>query len=347
MTAHEYSHPERILLNSGQSLPDIRVAYHTFGELNADKSNVVLICHPLTADSNPLNWWGAIVGPNKAIDTNRYFVLCSNVLGGCYGTTGPSSINPKTGTPYGLSFPIITIRDMVTVQRHLCDHLGIERIHMVIGGSMGGMQALEWVAQCPDRVHACVSIAATSQVSPLAIAFDSVGRHAILNDLVTHTSGPSSGLAIARQLGHITYLSEEALEAKFSRQLQDADAFQYHMAPEFQVESYLSYQGNKFVNRFDPYAYLYLTKAISYFDLAHHYGSIEAALGPSHASFLIMAIRSDWLYTSKQSKTLVYELMKQNKHVSFVEIDSDYGHDTFLIDSDETRAVIHGFLDSL
>ena len=234
---------------------------------------------------------------------------------------------------------------MVRVQRELITHLEVEKIKMVIGGSMGGMQALEWVVQAPGLIESCVPIASTTKVSPLAIAFDSVGRKSIIEQL--KSGNGEAGLAVARQLGHITYLSEEAMEQKFSRKLQDNEAYQYHLDPEFQIESYLNYQGEKFVGRFNLHAYLVLTKAVSYFDLERTYGSVETALGGSNTKFLVLAITSDWLYTAAQSKSLAYQLMKMNKHVSYVEIDSDDGHDTFLIDSDETKQVIKCFLDSL
>jgi homoserine O-acetyltransferase len=335
----------KISLDSGRHLGEIAIAYHTFGDLNAAKTNVILICHPLTGSSNAMQWWPKIVGPGLAIDTNHYFVICTNALGGCNGTTGPAAINPKTNTPYLLDFPVVTIADMVRVQRELIAHLGINKIKMVIGGSMGGMQALEWVAQAPELIESCVPIASTTKVSPLAVAFDSVGRKSIMEQL--KSGHGEAGLAVARQLGHITYLSEEAMEQKFSRNLQHSDAYQYHLEPEFQIESYLNYQGEKFLGRFDLYAYLVLTKAVSYFDLERSYGSIKEAIGHSSAKFLVMAITSDWLYTVNQSKALAYQLMKLNKHVSYVEIDSDYGHDTFLIDSEETKQVIKCFLGSL
>ena len=234
---------------------------------------------------------------------------------------------------------------MVRCQRKLIEHLKIKKIKMVIGGSMGGMQALEWVAQAPDLIESCVPIASTTKVSPLAIAFDSVGRKSIIEQL--KSGNGDAGLAVARQLGHITYLSEESMERKFSRELQDSADYQFNLSPEFQIESYLNYQGQKFIGRFDLYSYLVLTKAVSYFDLEKTYGSVENAIAQSQSKFLVLAITSDWLYTVKQSKALCYQLMKMNKHVSYVEIDSEYGHDTFLIDSDETKRVIRCFLDSL
>jgi homoserine O-acetyltransferase len=334
-----------IPLECGQTLPHIELAYHTYGALNAEKNNVILICHPLTGSSNAMEWWPKIVGPGLAIDTNHYFVVCSNALGGCSGSTGPTSINPMSGQPYCLDFPIITIADMVRCQRELMAHLGVSTIKMVIGGSMGGMQALEWVAQAPEMVKSCVPIASTTKVSPLAIAFDSVGRASILEQL--KSGNGNAGLAVARQLGHITYLSEDAMEKKFARRLQNADAYQFKLSPEFEVESYLNYQGQKFVDRFDLYSYLVLTKAVSYFDIEKSYGSLQAAFGTTKAKFLVLSIASDWLYTPKQSKALAHQLMKLKKHVSYVDIDSTYGHDTFLIDSDETKQVIRCFLESV
>ncbi len=347
MTQHVYKikSPEKLRLDSGQTLSDIEIAYHRFGELNQRKDNVILICHPLTGSSNAMEWWPKIVGPGLSIDTNQYFVICTNSLGGCNGSTGPMSINPNTKSSYNLDFPVITIADMVRCQRELVESLGIAKIKMVIGGSMGGMQALEWVAQAPELIESCVPIASTTKVSPLAIAFDSVGRQSIIEQL--KSGNGEAGLAVARQLGHITYLSEEAMESKFSRHLQNGDDYNYNYESEFQIESYLNYQGEKFINRFNLYSYLVLTKAVSYFDLERTYGSIEKALGPSKAKYLVLAITSDWLYTANQSKALAYQLMKMKQHVSYVEIDSDYGHDTFLIDSDETKQVIRCFLESL
>ncbi len=342
---YNIKNPEKIIFDCGKTLSKIEVAYHAYGQLNKEKNNVILICHPLTGDSEAMKWWPKIVGPGLAIDTNHYFVICTNALGGCSGTTGPSSINPKTNESYGLDFPIITISDMVKVQSELIEYFEITKIKMVIGGSMGGMLALEWVAQHPTMIESCLPIASTTKVSPLVIAFDAVGRNSILKQI--KSGNGDSGLAVARQLGHITYLSEEALEKKFSRNLQAGDRYSYTMTPEFQVESYLDYQGEKFINRFNAYSYLYLTKAVSYFDLNETYGSVELALSQSDAKFLVLAIRSDWLYTVSQSKRLAYELMKMNKHVGYVEIDSDYGHDTFLIDSVETKVVIKSFLESL
>jgi homoserine O-acetyltransferase/O-succinyltransferase len=336
---------DAIALDSGVRLPSITIAYQTYGKLSSSKDNVILICHPLTGDAKAMDWWPNIVGPGLAIDTDKYFVVCSNVLGGCAGSTGPSSVNPDTNQAYLLDFPVITIGDMVRCQRQLVAHLGVASIKMVIGGSMGGMQALEWVAQVPEMIQACVPIASSMNVSPLAVAFDSVGRKSILEHL--NVGDGKAGLAVARQLGHITYLSEDSMSKKFSRRLQDSDAYKYTLEPEFEVESYLNYQGNKFLDRFDVYSYLTLTKAVSYFDLERSYGSVQQAFEKAQCKFLVMAITSDWLYTPEQSKALTYELMKLNHHVSYVEIDSDYGHDTFLINSDETKQAIGCFLESI
>ena len=345
MTYEVFKDESGLDLDCGYHLPEIEVAYNTYGTLNSAGDNVILICHPLTGDSDAQGWWPKIVGPGLAIDTNLYYVICTNAIGGCKGSTGPKSINPNTNRQYLLDFPIITIADMVKAQQKCLKFLGIEKIKMVIGGSMGGMQALEWTAQAPDMIQSCVPMAACTKVSPLAIAFDSVGRRSILEHL--KAGHGESGLAVARQLGHITYLSEDAMEQKFSRRLQDSDNYQFTLEPEFEIESYLNYQGEKFVKRFDMYSYLVLTKAVSYFDLERTYGSVYDALNASNAKFLAIAISSDWLYTPQQSKDLVYHLMKMNKHASYVEIDSDYGHDTFLIDSDETKRAIKQFLESL
>ncbi len=343
MKLKTFTLPDSITLDSGGTLNGVVVAYHTFGRLNKSKSNVILICHPLTADSNAKQWWKNMVGSELPIDTNRYYVVCANVLGGCKGSTGPMSNHPDTKQPYLLDFPVVTIPDMVRCQQRLMDHLGVDTIKCVIGGSLGGMQALEWVAQAPDRVRSCVPIASCLKTSPTVIAFDSVGRQSILEHL-KYGRG-ESGLKVARQLGHITYLSDQALEKKFARRLQYQNKFQYTMTPEFQVENYLAYQGEKFIERFNLYSYLTITKAVSYFDMVAYYGSIRRCFEASSATFLVMGISSDWLYTPSQSKHIAFELMTLNKAVSYVEIDSDYGHDTFLIDSDQTKQAISAFLE--
>ncbi|RAP33192.1 homoserine O-acetyltransferase [Candidatus Marinamargulisbacteria bacterium SCGC AG-439-L15] len=329
-----------LVLESGKTLASITLAYHSYGKLNSDKSNVILVCHALTGDANALEWWNSFIGPNKAIDTSRYFVICINAIGGCKGSTGPASINPKTKKAYGKTFPVITIGDIVKSHKALIDHLGIQTIQMVIGGSMGGMMALEWAVHYPDLVKSCVPIAATARVSPLAIAFDAVGRDAV------SVAGPDKGLAVARKLGHITYLSEQSMDQKFGRNLQDKDSYGYDFGVDFQIESYLNHQGEKFVTHFDANSYLYLTKAVSYFDLAQKYGSLERAFAAITAKFLVISITSDWLYTPKQSKEIVRSLMKLNKDVTYVEVDSYYGHDAFLIENDALFDIIKVFLET-
>tara|TARA_A100001015_G_C15043258_1_gene741402 strand:- start:2879 stop:4000 length:1122 start_codon:yes stop_codon:yes gene_type:complete len=352
--------PNPLQLEGGQTLGPITQAYESYGTLNEAKDNCILVCHALTGDAHAafssaedesyIGWWDRFIGPEKAIDTTQHFVLCINVIGGCKGSTGPASLNPETNKPYGTDFPIITIADMVTAQKALIDHLGISTLKAVIGGSMGGMIALSWTAQYPENVRTCIPIAATGQVSPLAVAFDSVGRKAIRTD-ANYTDGhyydqstPTAGLSVARMIGHITYLSEQSMDKKFGRDLQDASGYHFHFGSEFQIESYLNYQGEKFVNRFDANSYVYLTKAVSYFDLANSYGSFDNAFRKSTARFLVIAITSDWLYTPKQSKAIVNSLMRLNKDVSYAEIDSYYGHDAFLIENDELNQALTVFI---
>lgn len=354
-----FESPESLQLECGQSLSPIEIGYHAWGTLNAEKDNAILVCHALSGDaqagssSGVVGWWDNFIGPGKPLDTNRYFVLCSNVLGGCKGSTGPSSINPQTGTPYGLQFPVITISDMVTAQKQWIHSLGITQLKMVIGGSMGGMQALQWAIQYPEAVKSCVPIASTSYLSPQALAFDAVGRQAIVKDPCWNQGDyyqgvyPDSGLSIARMIGHITYLSEESMNQKFGRKLQQKEEYGYDFSTDFAVESYLKYQGDKFVNRFDANSYLYLTKAISYFDLEKKYGSLEAAFKPTQAVFLVVSISSDWLYLPKQSKEIVKTLMKLNKPVTYCNLNSAFGHDAFLIDNPQLSALVSRFLEQL
>ena len=357
MIFHAFSYSDSLDLEGGQTLGPLEIAYESWGTLNADKSNAILVCHALTGDAHAGDnddkpgWWGNFIGPNKPLDTNKYYVLCSNVLGGCKGSTGPASINPETGVAYGLSFPVVTIPDMVKAQKKWIESLGITRLQMVIGGSMGGMQALEWAIQYPEAIKSCVPIASTSYLSPQALAFDAVGRHAIVKDpnwsqgaYYTHAS-PESGLSIARMIGHITYLSEESMTLKFGRKLQKKQEYGYDFSTDFEVESYLKYQGDKFVTRFDANSYLYLTKAISYFDLEKKYGSLEAAFKRVTASFLVVSISSDWLYLPKQSKEIVKTLMKLNKEVTYCNLNSAFGHDAFLIDNPELSELVKRFLE--
>jgi len=345
-------------LDSGGTLSPVELAYETHGQLSPQRDNAILICHALTGNAHvasipgqPPGWWDGVVGPGKAIDTNRFFVVCSNVIGGCAGSTGPSSLNPHVGVPYGIQFPVITIGDMVRAQHALLTDLGIPQWHAVIGGSMGGMQALEWACMYPQQVNAVIAIASTAKLSPQALAFDSVGRHAILSD--PHWNNgfyygldvqPHDGLAIARMIGHITYLSDEAMRLKFGRNLQQRPDYGYDFNTEFQVESYLLYQGDKFVNRFDANSYLYLTKAVNYFDLEKKYGSLEQAFDTSSARFLVVSIDSDWLYPPHQSKELASTLMKLNKQVSYANLASPYGHDAFLMDNPPLNDLVAAFL---
>lgn len=339
-------------LESGASLPFFELAYETYGTLNKKRDNAILICHALSGDSHVAKggWWGDLVGPKKAIDTLKYFVICSNTLGSCYGSTGPTSVDPATQKPYGLNFPVITIKDMVAAQVKLCEYLDVHFLKAVIGGSMGGMQALEWSISYPSQVKSCIVIATAPTLSPQAVAFGAVGRHAITSDTDWNTGDyyeskqPEKGLAIARMIGHITYLSEESMSKKFGRRLQKKTDYGYDFDTDFEIESYLKHQGKKFVGRFDANSYLYLSKAMSYFDLEKSYKSLGAAFKNTHASFLVMSISSDMLYPAEQNKKVVHTLMRLNKKVSYAEIDSPYGHDAFLIEQEKLGALMAPFL---
>ncbi len=344
-----------LLLDCGKKLGPIDVAYETYGQLNQAGDNAILICHALSgnahvagyhnaADEKP-GWWESMVGPGKGIDTNKYFVICSNFLGGCSGTTGPSCINPETGRPYGLDFPIITIADMVRVQKLLLDALGIKHLLAVLGGSIGGMQVLQWAIAYPDMMAAAIPIATTTHLGAQSIAFDAVGRNAILADAnfadgQYHEKGvPAQGLAIARMIGHITYLSEEGMRQKFGRQLRSADRYSYEFNSEFAVETYLDHQGQSFVERFDANSYLYITKASDYFDLPRDYGSLEEAFASVKARFLVVSFSSDWLFTPVQSEAMVDALVANGKDVSYCNIASSYGHDAFLLENPDAWRV--------
>ncbi len=359
---YTFAHPPNEMeLDCGRKLGPITLAYETYGELNRDKSNAILIVHALSGDAHAAGyhsptdrkpgWWDMMIGPNKGFDTNKYFVICSNVIGGCRGSTGPSTINPQTGRPYGLTFPIITIGDMVRAQRQLIDYLGIEKLLCVAGGSMGGMQTLEWMTRYPDVLRSAIVIATTPVLSPQAIAFDAVGRHAIQADPAFRNGDyygfdtPATGLSIARMLAHITYLSEESMRIKFGRALRGADNYRYDFSSEFSVETYLDYQGEQFVNRFDANSYLYITKAIDYFDLAAPYGSLDNAMARVMARVMVLSYTSDWLYPPYQSESMVYALMRQKKVVTYCNIQSSYGHDAFLLEKDVMKKLIRGFLD--
>jgi homoserine O-acetyltransferase len=347
-------------LACGKKLGPIDVAYETYGKPYATGDNAVLICHALSGNAHVAGynspndkkpgWWDNMVGPGKGIDTNKYYVICSNFLGGCSGTTGPSSINPKTGKPYGLDFPIITVGDMVKVQKLLLDKLGVKKLLAVTGGSIGGMQVLQWAIEYPDFVKAALPIATTSHLSAQSIAFDAVGRNAILADSnfadgQYHDTGqPARGLGIARMIGHITYLSEAGMREKFGRKLRTADDYKYDFDSEFAVETYLDYQGQSFVERFDANSYLYITRASDYFDLAKDYGSLEKAFANVKSRFLVVSFSSDWLFTPAQSRTIVDALAANRKDVSYCNVASPYGHDAFLLEPDALGRFICCFL---
>jgi len=350
-------------LDAGVLLPALQIAYQTYGELNDARSNAVLVCHALTGDQhaasiNPVTgkpgWWETMVGPGLPIDTDRFFVICSNVLGGCMGTTGPASTNPETGRPYGLDMPLVTIRDMVNAQAMLLDHLGIETLLCVAGGSMGGMQVLQWAASYPERVFCALPLATGARHSAQNIAFHEVGRQAVMADpdwcgghyLAAGTS-PQRGLAVARMAAHITYMSDQALHRKFGRRLQDRAMPTFGFDADFQVESYLRHQGEAFVQRFDANSYLYVTRAMDYFDLAADYGGVLAnAFRGSKTRFCVVSFTSDWLFPTEESRAIVHALNASGAKVSFAEIDSDKGHDSFLLDEPELFAIARGFLDS-
>ena len=355
--------PNEMLLENGEKLGPVTIAYETCGKLNADKSNVIFVLHALSGDSHVAGyyqehdpkpgWWDIMVGPGKGIDTDKYFVICSNILGGCMGSTGPSSINPKTDKPYGLDFPFVTIGDMVQAQKKLIDHLGITKILSLIGGSIGGMQVLEWCARYPEMALSAIPLATTARHSALAIAFNEVARQAIMAD--PHWIGgnyyagekPDLGLAVARMIGHITYLSDESMRLKFGRRLQEKKDFSFNFDADFQVESYLRYQGTKFVERFDANSFLYITKASDYFALddQHGSGSLVEAFSKAGGKFLVVSFTSDWLYPTYQSKALVQAMKKNGLDVSFCEIEAEWGHDAFLLPNERLAAMVKGFLD--
>jgi homoserine O-acetyltransferase len=352
---------DSITLDSGATLTPVDVAYETYGKLNAARTNAILILHAFSGDAHAAGispetgkpgWWDNSIGPGKAFDTNKYFVICSNVLGGCRGTTGPGSSNPATGHPYAMSFPVITIGDMVRLQRMLIDSLGIERLLTVSGGSMGGMQALEWAVAHPDRVVSAIPIACTTRHSAQQIAFNEVGRQAIMADPDWNGGDyygkqpPARGLAVARMVGHITYMSDDSMREKFGRRLRGKESFGYDFDVDFEVESYLRYRGSQFVNRFDANSYLYITKAMDYFDLTNGQGTLTAAFEPARARFLAISFSSDWLYPSYQSQEIVRALRARNCDVAYIELQSNYGHDSFLVDVAEQTELIRGFLAS-
>jgi homoserine O-acetyltransferase len=357
-------------LSSGRTLDGVEVAYETYGTLAPDRANAILICHALSGDAHVAGWrpeqvgefgrprpgakpgwWDIMVGPGKTFDTDRYFVVCGNVLGGYGGTTGPSSADPETRSPYGLRFPLVTVEDMVDVQARLLDHLGVERLLAVIGGSMGGMQALAWSTRYPDRVASVVADATTPRLSAQAIAFNEVGRRAILEDpgfaggdYYGREAQPDSGLSIARMIGHITYLSDASMHEKFGRRLRERGEYAYDFVHEFEVETYLAHQGSSFVERFDANTYLYMTKAMDYFDLAGDEASLADALRGVRARFLVLSFSSDWLFPTRGSLELVSALRAVDAEVSFAEIPSPYGHDAFLLEPAAQHAFVSPFL---
>lgn len=349
-------------LECGRSLKQLKIAYETYGNLNDSKANAILVIHALTGDAHAAGyhsyddrkpgWWESMIGPGKAFDTDRFFVICSNCLGGCMGTTGPSSENPETGEKYALNFPPFTITDMVNLQKRLVDHLGIDQLLTVVGGSMGGMQALEWSVTYPERIRSCICIASTASLGAQALAFDAVGRNAIISDPKWNGGNyygmepPRSGLAIARMLGHITYLSTESMEIKFGREKKRHVTAADYFTTEFQVESYLSYQGQKFIERFDANSYLYITKAMDNYDLPARYGGLSSAFRESeHVKYLVTSITSDWLFPTTQSMDMVKAMLGNDLDVTFYEIESKYGHDAFLLETETLTKLVSAFLD--
>jgi len=355
--------PDEMVLESGARVGPLTLAYETCGTLNEDKSNAILILHALSGDSHVAGyyspedekpgWWDNMVGPGKGIDTDKYFIVCSNIIGSCMGSSGPCTINPKTVLPYGLDFPVVTIGDMVEAQKALIDHLGITKLLAVVGGSIGGMQVLEWCARYPEMVSAAIPLASTTKHSALAIAFNEVARQSIMVDPNWNNGEyyfgpkPDMGLAVARMIGHITYLSDESMRLKFGRRLQDKSDFSFNFDADFQVESYLRYQGKKFVERFDANSFLYITKAADYYDLGqqHGDGSEVKAFSKMAAAFLVVSFTSDWLYPTYQSRAMVKAMKKTGLDVSFCEIEAEWGHDAFLLPNERFTSVIRGFLE--
>ena len=342
---------ESLELESGVVLSPVNVAYETYGTLNADKSNAILVTHAFSGDAHAAGvdaeghkgWWDNQIGPGKGFDTDKYFVICSNVLGGCKGSTGPSSINPATGERYAMTFPVITIGDMVTLQKKLIDSFGITRLLGVAGGSMGGMQVLEWAVRFPEAVASAIPIASTARHSAQQIAFNEVARQAIMADPdwadgnYYDKKPPGRGLSVARMVGHITYMSDESMRQKFGRRQREENGI-------FEVESYLRYRGSQFVDRFDANSYLYITKAMDMFDLANGAQSLVPVLAKSRTRYLIISFTSDWLYPSYQSLEIVSALRRRNQDVAYIELTSNYGHDAFLVEVDEQTEIIRGFL---
>lgn len=352
---------DELLLESGEKLAPVTLAYETYGELNENRDNAILICHALTGDAHAaglcketkrLGWWEIMIGPDKPFDTNKYFVICSNVIGGCKGSTGPSSINPKTGKPFGMSFPVITIKDMVDAQAKLISELGIEKLFCVAGGSMGGMQVLQWIYSYPEKVVCAIPIATTIRHTPQQIAFNEVGRRAIMTDPdwmggdYYGQSFPANGLAVARMIGHITYMSDDSMKEKFGRRRRNSERYGYDFEADFEVEQYLKYRGETFVQRFDANSYLYITKAIDYFDLGDNRDLIQRFYNLK-TKFLVISYSHDWLYPTYQSKEIVRVLKYSWVDVTYCEISSTYGHDAFLIKNQEQEYLVSHFLSNV
>ena len=351
---------EELILDSGKSLDKVEIAYQTYGKLNSDKSNAILVCHALTGDQfpaekNPITkkkgWWDLMIGPGKTIDTEKYFVICSNVLGGCVGTTGPNEINPKTNKIYGIDFPTITIQDMVKVQKILIDELKIEKLLSVIGGSMGSMQVLQWAASYPESLRSIISIAGALKHSAQNIAFDEAGRQSIMLDpnwkkgnYLSEDTKPENGLSVARMIAHITYLSDAAFQKKFGRNLQEKKDLSFGFDIDFQVESYLRYQGKSFVDRFDANSYLYMTRAMDYFDVSEQMIKNKKSIISNKIRFLVVSFTSDWLFPTKESRGIVSLLNSIGSLVSSAEVVSDRGHDSFLLDEPQLFKITTGFL---
>jgi len=358
----DYTHAEPFVFKSGQTIQGFTLRYETYGTLNATRDNAVLVCHALSGDhhcagwhspSDPKpGWWNNLIGPGKAVDTRRFFVVCANVLGGCQGSTGPSSVDPSTGRPYGTRFPFVTIRDMVHAQKLLLDHLGIAELHAVLGGSMGGMTAMIFAIEYPQFTRRQIIIASTANESAQAIAFNEVGRQAIMQDPAWNNGdyprdgGPRVGLAIARMMAHITYLSDAGMDRKFGRRKREsAGGESYTFDAQFEVESYLRHQGQSFINRFDANSYLYITRAIDQFDPARASGTLEQAFAPVQAESLVVGFTSDWLFPPEQNRSIALALLRAGKRASYAELSTDLGHDSFLLESADLYALVRGFLE--
>jgi homoserine O-acetyltransferase len=358
----DYVHREPFTFKSGQVIPGFTLRYETYGQLTATRDNAILICHALSGDHHCAGWhsatdkkpgwWNNLVGPGKAVDTRRFFVVCANVLGGCQGSTGPSSTNPETGRAYGTTFPFVTIRDMVRAQKLLLDHLGVVELHGVIGGSMGGMTAMLTAIEYPKFTRRVLAMATTGREGAQAIAFNEVGRQAIMQDPAWNRgdypreAGPRTGLAIARMMAHITYVSDASMDRKFGRKKKEsANGDAYTFEQQFEVEGYLRHQGQSFINRFDANSYLYITRALDQFDLAHAYGSLEKAFAPVEGDTLIVGFTSDWLFPPEQNRALALALLRAGKRASYAELATDLGHDSFLLESEELYSLVRAFLE--